>query len=248
MSNFAKQAFISTIYIMDEEQFRILKRLPPLREAYFYQKAETLYHLTYAFCSRFISQRDRTFDQMVQAARSGKQNIVEGCEDGVTSSEMQIKLLNVARSSFQELREDYRDYLISRSLQIWNSDHPRFKKMQQFCRTHNRVEDYAPYFNTWNHEDMANTALTLCYMVDSMLNNYLKFLEKEFVTQGGIKERMYAARTGYRQAQDLEFKRLKEQNSSLSAEIAALRAERTEMLAELTELKQKLSLLLKDQK
>ena len=81
----------------------------------FYQKSEALYQMTFVFCERFLPKHgDRTVDQMVQAARSGKQNIIEGSEDGKTSTEMELKLLNVARSSIHELREDYKDYLLSR--------------------------------------------------------------------------------------------------------------------------------------
>ena len=203
---------------------QVLKRQAPWRSTYFYQKSEVLYHLTYVFCKRFLpAHGDRTVDQMVQAARSGKQNIVEGIEDGVASTEMQLKLLNVARSSIQELREDYRDYLISRNFTIWTEGHNRYNRMQEFCKSHNRVEDYQPHFNKWNNEEMANTALTLCYMVDAMLNRHLITLEQEFITQGGIKERMHAARTGYRQQKDQELLTLRETVKRQTEEINRLR-------------------------
>ena len=203
---------------------QVLKGQAPWRNTYFYQKSEVLYHLTYVFCKRFLpAHGDRTVDQMVQAARSGKQNIVEGIEDGVASTEMQLKLLNVARSSIQELREDYRDYLISRNLTIWTEGHNRYNRMQEFCKSHNRVEDYQPHFNKWNNEEMANTALTLCYMVDAMLNKHLITLEQEFITQGGIKERMHAARTGYRQQKDQELLTLRETVKRQTEEINRLR-------------------------
>ena len=90
-------------------------------DMHFYQKAEVLYQMTVVFCKRFLPPYgDRTVDQMVQAARSGKQNIVEGCADGVTSMELEIKMLNVARGSIKELREDYRDYLKVHSMEIWD--------------------------------------------------------------------------------------------------------------------------------
>ena len=161
---------------------------------------------------------------MVQAARSGKQNIVEGTEDGETSIEMYVKLMNVARSSLQELREDYRDYLLSRQLSIWDESHDRYKDMQEFCKTHNKVKDYQPYFEKWSDEEMANTALTLCYQTDAMLHKNLLRMEKEFVEQGGIKERMHAARTGYRQAQDEELARLRQEVPALKKEIERLKA------------------------
>ena len=211
---------------MPEEQFRILKQVKPYQNAYYYQKSEVLYQMTYVFCQRFLpAHGDRTVDQMVQAARSGKQNIVEGTEDGESSTEMHIKLLNVARASLQELREDYRDYLLSRHLPLWVEGHERYRSMQDFCRKHNKVDPYLPYLEKWNDEEMANIALTLCYQTDTLLNNELTRLEKEFVEQGGIKERMHAARTGYRQAQDAELALLRQENPRLKQEIESLRKE-----------------------
>ena len=204
--------------------YQILKRQIPWRDSYFYQKSEVLYHLTFTFCKRFLPKYgDRTVDQMIQAARSGKQNIIEGMEDGVASSEMQIKLLNVARASLQELREDYKDYIKSRNLQIWTKEHKRYKNMQTFCRNNNKIEQYQPYFEIWNNEEMSNIALTLAYMVDTMLNHYLITLEKDFVSKGGIKERMYKARTNYRQDQDNQIQNLKNTIAEQQKEIAYLR-------------------------
>ena len=204
--------------------YQILKRQIPWRDSYFYQKSEVLYHLTFTFCKRFLPKYgDRTVDQMIQAARSGKQNIIEGMEDGVASSEMQIKLLNVARASLQELREDYKDYIKSRNLQIWTKEHERYKNMQNFCRNNNKIEQYQPYFEIWNNEEMSNIALTLAYMVDTMLNHYLITLEKDFVSKGGIKERMYKARTNYRQDQDNQIQNLKNTIAEQQKEIDYLR-------------------------
>ena len=209
---------------MEKKNHSVLRGTRPWRDAFYYQKAETLYQLTYVFCQRFLPQHgDRTVDQMVQAARSGKQNIIEGTEDGTTSTEMHIKLLNVSRSSLQELREDYRDFLISRNLTIWTTAHNRYASMQEFCKTHNCIEDYQPFFQKWSAEEMANVALTLCYMTDAMLNHQLKALEEEFVTQGGIKERMHAARTGYRKEQDAELARLKQEVAVLRQEVERLK-------------------------
>lgn len=97
---------------MEETPF--LRRQTNWEELYFYQKANSLHQMTFAFAKRFLKKGDRTIDQMVQAARSGKQNIVEGSADGVTSTEMELKLLNVARGSLKELKEDYEDYITSR--------------------------------------------------------------------------------------------------------------------------------------
>lgn len=125
---------------------QVLRKKANWRTLHFYQKADTLYQLTVVFCKRFLPPYgDRTVDQMIQAARSGKQNIVEGCEDGMTSTEMEIKLINVARSSLQELREDYEDYLHTRHLSIWNVMHPRYDRMLAFCREHNSYDHYEAY-------------------------------------------------------------------------------------------------------
>ena len=199
-----------------------LKKQDRWESLYFYQKTDVLYQLTFAFAQRFLQRGDRTVDQMVQAARSGKQNIVEGMADGVTSSEMEIKLLNVARASIKELREDYTDYLASRQLPLWSDRHPRYDAMLAFCREHNRVDDYQPFFQQWGDEEMANTAHTLCHMVDRMMTTYIAQLEERFVTQGGIRERMTAARLGYRTDQRDQLRRLEEENNALRAEVARL--------------------------
>ena len=116
----------------------VLKKAVVWKELYFYRKSDAIYQLTVEFCHRYLpAYGDRTVDQMVQAARSGKQNIVEGSEDGQTSSEMEIKLLNVARGSLQELRADYHDYLNTRHLAIWQPGNPRQQRLKEFCHSHN---------------------------------------------------------------------------------------------------------------
>lgn len=205
---------------------KVLRKASNWKELYFYQKANTLYQLTFAFCERFLPKYgDRTVDQMVQAARSGKQNIIEGSEDGKTSTEMELKLLNVARSSIGELCEDYQDHIVKHHLPFWDNSHPRYGTMLTFTQQHNALEDYEPYFAKWSEEEMANIGLTLCHQVDAMMNGYLRSLEKQFVTEGGIKERMYAARTGYRQSQEEERKHLIFENQQLQAELARKQAE-----------------------
>lgn len=162
--------------------------------------------MTYVFCERFFPPYgDRTVDQMKQAARSGKQNIVEGIEAGITSQETELKLLNVARASLEELREDYLDYLKSRHLMLWTPAHPRFRKMLDFCQVHNIVTDYEPYFEVWSDEEFCNTALTLCHMTDTLMCRFMSYLEERFVREGGFKERMYAARKGYCRDQEAQI-------------------------------------------
>ena len=207
----------------NENSKTVLRRQPQWKTLYFYQKSEVLYLLTFTFVKRYLRSGDRTIDQMVQAARSGKQNIVEGSADGVTSMEMEIKLMNVARSSIKELREDYEDYLKARHLPIWGTEHPRYDKLVKFCRNHNKIEDYQPFFDRWNDEEMANVGLSLCHYVDKMMTSYEEFLQKSFVTEGGIKERMTAARLGYRTNQREEIANLQRQLAAARQEIEALK-------------------------
>ena len=202
----------------DSSSSNLLRNQANWEALHFYQKSQVLYQLTFEFTKRFLHRGDRTIDQMVQAARSGKQNIVEGSADGVTSMEMEIKLMNVARSSIQELREDYEDYLTARNLPIWTSTHPRFERMLKYCREHNQLGDYQSFFQRWGDEEMANIAISLCHFVDKMMDSYQKKLEKDFITEGGIKERMTAARLGYRTNQ-------KEKIENLQRELTAARQE-----------------------
>lgn len=202
---------------------KVLKKAVVWKDLYFYRKSDTLFQLTVEFCHRFLpAYGDRTVDQMIQAARSGKQNIVEGSEDGQTSSEMEIKLLNIARGSLQELRADYNDYLNTRHLTSWPANSERQQRLREFCHSHNDYSDYEPFVNKMSDEEMANMALTLCHQTDKMMCAYIEKLEKKFVTEGGIKERMYAARTGYRQEQDARMKALEAENAALKQRIAEL--------------------------
>lgn len=201
---------------------KVLRKQANWEELFFYQKTVVLYQMTFAFTRRFLKRGDRTIDQMVQAARSGKQNIVEGSADGVTSTEMELKLLNVARSSIKELKEDYEDYVKSRQLTLWNKDHVRYDGMLKFCRYHNKLTEYQPFFEKWTDEEMSNIALTLCHMVDKMMTTYEKQLEKTFIEEGGIKERMTAARLGYRNSQKEEIASLRQQLDAANRRIAEL--------------------------
>ena len=211
----------------------VLKQQANWDALFFYQKSDVIYQLTFAFCDRFIHlYKDRTRDQVIQAARSCKQNIVEGLADGVTSSEMQLKLLNVARASLKETREDFEDYLKSRHLLFYRKGEDRYDKMLSYCRYHNKLEDYEPFFSKWSDEEMCNCAITLCHMVDKMLMSFLAKLDREFVTEGGIKERMYKARTGYRQKQDERLKQLEEENPRLIKQILDLKGQLEEQKEE----------------
>jgi four helix bundle suffix protein len=204
----------------------VLKNQTKWEALYYYRKSLVLYQMTVVFCRRFLPKcGDRTVDQMVQAARSGKQNIVEGLADGVTSTEMELKLLNVARASIKELKEDYLDYISAHSLVRWEAGHPRYNPLLAFCREHNDLPDYKPHFTKWSDEEMANCAVTLCHMVDKMMTTTLEKKQRDFVENGGIRERMTAARLGRRQTQNEEIALLKARIAKLEAENASLKAQ-----------------------
>lgn len=138
--------------------------------------------------------------------------------------EMELKLLNVARSSIQELQEDYDDYIKSRHLQRWDEQHPRYNDMLEYCWAHNSLPDYEKFFDRWTDEEAANIAITLCKMVDKMMLTYQQKKNDEFVTEGGIRERMTAARLGYRTNQRETIASLTQQVEQLKAENTMLRA------------------------
>ena len=197
----------------NKDNNQVLKKPTNWSTLFLYQKSEVIYQLSFSFCDRFIHlYKDRTRDQIIQAARSCKQNIVEGLEDGVTSSEMQLKLLNVARASLMELREDFTDYLKSRHLRIYKKGDIEYAPIVNYCRYHNKLEEYEPFFESWTDEVMGNYALSLCHIIDKMLMSFLEKLEKEFINEGGIKERMYRARTGHLNKQD---ERIKQQDEKI---------------------------------
>jgi four helix bundle suffix protein len=176
--------------------------LPPhgnYAELLSYQKAEIVYDLTYRFCLRFLAKGDRTVDQMVQAARSGKQNIVEGSKASVTSKEMEIKLTNVARASLEELLIDYRDYLRVRDLKLWGKDSKEAQYVRKLGAKPNvTYESYRTYVETRPAEVIANIAICLIHQTNYLLDQQIRRLERDFVKEGGLRERMTRARLQYR--------------------------------------------------
>jgi four helix bundle suffix protein len=168
-----------------------------------YQKAEVVYDLTFRFCERFLKRGDRTIDQMVQAARSGKQNIVEGSKASGTSKEMEIKLTNVARASLEELLVDYQDFLRVRDLRIW----PKDSKEAQYVRKLGRktpitYETYRELCETRSAEVVANIALCLVHQTNYLLDQQIRRLEQDFIKEGGLRERMTRVRLQYRNRND----------------------------------------------
>lgn len=160
-----------------------------------YQKAQIVFDATVFFCGRFLNKRDRTFDQMVQAARSGKQNIVEASQASGTSKEMEIKLTNVARASLAELEEDYQDFLRTRRLLEWPPDHPYSRRLRELNRTPN--SSYATFRKGIENPDpeiAANVILGLTRVTNYLLDRQLSTLERSFLAEGGLRERMTRAR------------------------------------------------------
>lgn len=163
-----------------------------------FQKAECVYDVTYYFANKFLSKGDRTIDQMVQAARSGKQNLAEGNIDGVTSKEMEIKLTNVNRASLHELLLDYEDYLRVRGLEQWPYDDPRCVQTRAFCRKHLDSAVYREKIKDRSDETIANIAITLIHQCDVLIRGLIEWQKRNFFENGGIKEEMYRARKAYR--------------------------------------------------
>lgn len=159
-----------------------------------FRKAEAIYDLPYYFLQRNISKSDRTYDQMLQAARSGKQNIVEGRADAATSAEMEIKLFGVARGSLHELLNDYEDYMRTRRIEVWDQSHPRFANLLNTCRKHNETDYYTALVSRLDNEEYCNLMLTLINQAIAMLNKMIELIKTDFIKNGGVKEQMYAAR------------------------------------------------------
>lgn len=163
-----------------------------------YQKAVCIYDITYYFAHTYLERGDRTIDQMIQAARSGKQNIVEGNVDGNTSSEMEIKLTNVNRASLHELLEDYKDYLRVHQLELWPLNSPKAIQTRNFCKAHNNPKDYTDRLPTRSPEAICNIAITLIYQTDALLRGLIEWQKRHFKENGGIKEQMYNERKKHR--------------------------------------------------
>jgi four helix bundle suffix protein len=161
-----------------------------------YRKAEIVYDLTVRFCARFLEKRDRTVDQMVQAARSGKQNIAEASQASGTSTETEIKLTNVARASLEELLVDYEDYLRVRALPQWSKD----SREAQYVRDlrGESYDTYRTFSETRPADVVANIAICLIHQANYLLDRQIRHLEQAFLEKGGIRERMTRERLRHR--------------------------------------------------
>jgi len=160
-----------------------------------YQMAEIVFDATVAFCDRFIERRSRTHDQMVQAARSGKQNIAEGSITSGTSKKTELKLIGVARASLEELLVDYQDFLRQRGLPLWGKDNAKAKEIRTLAyRSDRSYTTYKIYLEASPPEVAANAAICLIHQTNYLLDQQLRALEKEFLKEGGFTERLYRTR------------------------------------------------------
>ena len=176
--------------------------IPPhggYRELQSYQMAEIVFDATAVFCDRFIDRRSRTHDQMVQAARSGKQNIAEGSMASGTSKKTELKLIGVARASLEELLLDFQDYLRQQRLPLWGKDDAKAKEIRALAYKSNRsYKTYKAYLEDSPPEIAANTMICLIHQTNYLLDQQLRALEKEFLKEGGFTEKLYRVRSQMR--------------------------------------------------
>ena len=177
--------------------------IPPhghYQELLSYKKSAIVYSATVKFCERFISIKDRTYDQMIQAARSGKQNIIEGSKASGTSKETEIRLTNVARASLEELLEDYKDYIKNRKEVIWDKDSREalYVRKLAYSKDESYENTYEQFIETRSGVVCANIILCLIHQCNYLLDQQIRRLEEDFVKNGGLRERMYQARKNYR--------------------------------------------------
>lgn len=185
---------------MDNNDTTLLASSGDYHQLICYQKTVIVYDLTYWFCERYMERsKDRTVDQMVQAARSGKQNIVEGITDGAASKESELKLLKVAAGSLHELHEDYEDWLRSHQQPIWAKDSVEMKALWSVGKAHSDSEYFMQLARTRPPQTTANIARGMTEQAIYFLDRLIQSKVKQFVENGGLKEQMYRVRQQYRQ-------------------------------------------------
>ncbi len=186
--------------------------MPPhggFRKLRSFQCAQLVYDGTVVFCDRFIEKRSRTHDQMVQAARSGVQNIAEGSMASATSKKTEIRLTGVARASLGELLLDYEDFLRQRNLRQWDKDDPgalevrgRYKRLSDKSDKSDRSDKSnssdAYRISELSAEDAANTLICLVNQASFLLWQQMKRLEQAFLDHGGFTENLYRRRKARR--------------------------------------------------
>lgn len=168
----------------------LIPRIGNYKKLITYQKSKAIFDITFYFCHKYLNKGDRTIDQMIQAARSTKQNIVEGSSASSVSKETEIKLTSVAKASLQELLVDYEDFLRTRNHRQWEEDSIELIKMREIGKTHNDTKYYMNLISTRPPETIANISIVLIKQTDYLLFRQLKKLEEEFLNQGGFREKM----------------------------------------------------------
>jgi len=176
--------------------------IPPhggYRKLISYQMATIVYDATVKFCEKYIEKRSRTHDQMVQAARSGKQNIVEGSMASGTSKKIELKLVGIARASLEELLQDYEDFLRQNRFSLWVKDDAKTIEIRKLGRLPDKsYESYRTYVEEGNPEVAANTLVCLINQTNYLLDMQIRRLEQDYMDQGGITEKMYNFRKNKR--------------------------------------------------
>ena len=166
------------------------------RKLIVFRKSETIYQGTVVFCRRFLPPRgDRTVDQMVQAARSCKQNIAEGSAASGTSKETEIRLTGVARASLDELREDYLDRLRTLGAAPWDAEDAQGRAAREYAMAHPDWDDWCSIFESRPEATLCNVMVVLCHQAYAMLSGMIRRQEEDFKRFGGIRERMHAVRS-----------------------------------------------------
>lgn len=166
-----------------------------------YQLSEIIYDLSVFFSEKWIAPGSRTRDQMIQAARSGKQNIAEGSAASTTSRETEIKLTNVAKASLEELLLDYEDYLRQHELSQWGKEHPRTQRLRAYLKSEDFMRRPMHFATSMTAEEFCNLCITLINQTTFMLRRLLERQQQQFLENGGIREQMHRARIQYRSNQ-----------------------------------------------
>lgn len=176
------------------------KKIDSYRTLRAYQKSACAFDMTCYFVERFLDRgHDRTVDQMQQAARSGKQNIVEGYSDAEGSTEIEHKLTVIAKGSLEELKEDYLDYLRTHKMEIWGPQHDKYKICQMYFRRNNDSTWYRRQIEGRGAEEIANMTLIVIFQTLALIRGLIDYQDRKFLQEGGIKEQRYRERSEYRE-------------------------------------------------
>jgi restriction system protein len=185
-----------------DDTSKLIPRHGGYRELRSYKNAEIVYDATVGFCNKFIDRRSRTHDQMVQAARSGKQNIAEGSMASGTSKKTELKLVGVARASLEELLLDFEDFLRQRKFALWEKHHATAQAVRKLAYSENRsYTTYRSYIEDSSSEVAANTVICLIHQTNYLLDQQLRQLEQQFLKEGGFTEKLYRVRSQARNNQ-----------------------------------------------